>query len=152
MSIAFIQQERSYFVEPFNRLLDTTLNFLGVEANAVLTFGNPSLVNKDRLLARVEKEYEMGLIDLEEAVREVNPDLDEVSLRAKIDKAMKRQAEFGGIMDESAMQKEADQGNQLDDGPNLDSIFNDNEDDNGGNNLRGSTFPTQKQGRPEIFS
>lgn len=152
MSIAFIQQERSYFVDPFNRLLDTTLNFLGVEANAVLTFGNPSLVNKDRLLARVEKEYEMGLIDLEEAVREVNPDLDEVSLRAKIDKAMKRQAEFGGIMDESAMQKEADKGNQLEDGPNLDSIFNDNEDDNGGNNLRGSTFPTQKQGKPEIFN
>ena len=50
------------------------------------------------------------------------------------------------------LQKEADNGNQLEDGPNLDSIFNDNEDDNGGNNLRGSTFPTQKQGKPEIFN
>lgn len=152
MSIAFIQQERSYFLEPFNRLLSTTLNFLGLEDSAYVTFGNPSLVNKDRLLARTEKEYEMGLIDLEEAVRQVNPDLDEKALRSKIDKALKRQAEFGGIMDESAMQKEADTGNQLDDGPNLDSIFNDNEDDNGGNNLRGSTFPTQKQGRSEIFN
>lgn len=152
MSIAFIQQERSYFLEPFNRLLSTTLNFLGLEDSAYVTFGNPSLVNKDRLLARTEKEYEMGLIDLEEAVRQVNPDLDEKALRSKIDKALKRQAEFGGIMDESAMQKESDTGNQLDDGPNLDSIFNDNEDDNGGNNLRGSTFPTQKQGRSEIFN
>ena len=94
MSIAFIEQERSYFIEPFNRLLETTLNFCGKEALAEVSFGNPSLVNKDRLLARTEKEYEMGLIDIEQAVRQTNPDLDEKALRMRIDKAMNRQAEI----------------------------------------------------------
>lgn len=155
MSIAFIEQERSYFIEPFNRLLETTLNFCGKEALAEVSFGNPSLVNKDRLLARTEKEYEMGLIDIEQAVRQTNPDLDEKALRMRIDKAMNRQAEIQAQsqmpMDGSDLDGMSEPHNNLTDGADADELFKDNEDDNGGNNLRGSTNPTQKQGYENIF-
>lgn len=155
MSIAFIEQERSYFIEPFNRLLETTLNFCGKEALAEVSFGNPSLVNKDRLLARTEKEYEMGLIDIEQAVRQTNPDLDEKALRMRIDKAMNRQAEIQAQaqmpIDGSDLDGMSEPHNNLTDGADADELFKDNEDDNGGNNLRGSTNPTQKQGYENIF-
>lgn len=155
MSIAFIEQERSYFIEPFNKLLETTLNFCGKEALAEVSFGNPSLVNKDRLLARTEKEYEMGLIDIEQAVRQTNPDLDEKALRMRIDKAMNRQAEIQAQsqmpMDGSDLDGMSEPHNNLTDGVDADELFADNEEDNGGNNLRGTTNPTQKQGYENIF-
>lgn len=155
MSIAFIEQERSYFLEPFNKLLKTTLNFCGKEAVAEITFGNPSLVNKDRLLARTEKEYEMGLIDIEQAVRQTNPDLDEDALRMRIDKAMARQAEIEAQAQLPADGEDLDgisePHNNLTDGASEDELFKDNEEDNGGNNLRGTTNPTQKQGYENIF-
>ena len=159
MSIAFINQERSYFAEPFNRLLATTLKLVGKPVGAELTFGNPSLVNKDRLLARTEKEYAMGLIDLEEAVRQTNPDLEEDALKAKIDKAMARQkemaqqaldfADMDGSKDEPLFEDEPH--NNLKDGADTEQLFKDNEDDTGGNNLKGTTNPTQKQGRDNLF-
>lgn len=159
MSIAFINQERSYFAEPFNRLLATTLKLVGKPVGAELTFGNPSLVNKDRLLARTEKEYAMGLIDLEEAVRQTNPDLEEDALKAKIDKAIARQkemaqqaldfADMDGSKDEPLFEDEPH--NNLKDGADTEQLFKDNEDDTGGNNLKGTTNPTQKQGRDNLF-
>ena len=157
MSIAFINQERSYFVEPFNRLLRTTLELCGKPCGVELTFGNPSLVNKDRLLARTEKEYAMGLIDIEEAVRQTNPDLEEDALRAKIDKALARQKEMQSALDMGDMGGgdeplfEDEPHNNLKDGADLDQLFKDNEEDAGGNNLKGTTNPTQKQGRDNLF-
>ena len=164
MSIAFINQERSYFVEPFNRLLKTTLELCGKPCGVELTFGNPSLVNKDRLLARTEKEYAMGLIDIEEAVRQTNPDLEEDALRAKIDKALARQKEMQSALDmgdmggddeplfEDAPEEGKKPHNNLKDGADTDQLFKDNEEDTGGNNLRGTTNPTQKQGRDNLFN
>ena len=155
MSIAFINQERSYFIEPFNRLLKTTLAFCGKPNDVEVGFGNPSLVNKDRILARTEKEYAMGLIDIEEAVRQTNPDLEEDALQAKIKKALKRQEELGAQLDFGDFDSKASgEGlfddkprNNLKDGADADELFKDNEADLGGNNLRGSTNPTQKQGK-----
>lgn len=148
MSIAFINQERANFKEPFNRLLHTTLVYKGMGTDVELTFGNPSLINKDRLLARTEKEFEMGLIDIEEAVRQTNPDLDEDALHAKIEKAKARQAEIASQITETSLDGDHD---NLTDGADTDELFKDMEEDNGGNNLRGSTNPTQKQGRPHLF-
>lgn len=160
MSIAFINQERSYFIEPLNRLLKTTLEVVGKPCGVELTFGNPSLVNKDRLLARTEKEYAMGLIDIEEAVRQTNPDLEEDALRAKIDKALARQKEMQKALesedlgggDEPIFEDEPKRHNNLKDGADLEQLFKDNEEDTGGNNLKGTTNPTQKQGRDNLFA
>lgn len=88
ISIAFINLHRSYFKQPINNLIELVLNYYGYEANIECRFASPSLINKDRLLNRVLQELQAGLIDLEDAIREMNPDLDEESLQTKISKAM----------------------------------------------------------------
>ena len=163
MSIAFINSERSYFVEPFNNLLRTTLELVGKPNAVELTFGNPSLVNKDRLLARTEKEYAMGLINIEQAIRQTNPDLEEDALRVRIEQAKERQKELASqvldytevdsnepIFEDEEPKQVAH--NNLKDGADTDQLFKDNEDDTGGNNLKGTTNPTQKQGRDNLFN
>lgn len=94
ISIAFINLHRSYFKEPINRLMETTMNFYGKQANVDIDFASPSLVNKDRLLERVAKELEVGLIDIDEAIRTMNPDLDEEKIQEKIRKAYQKQQEM----------------------------------------------------------
>jgi hypothetical protein len=44
-------------------------------------------LNKDRLLERIIKEREEGLIDTEEAIRTLNPDLEENAIRHKVEVA-----------------------------------------------------------------
>ena len=93
MSIAFIYHTRSYFVEALNRLLETTLNFYGKASNVELGFASPSLINKDRILNRVMSKLEAGLIDLDDAIREINPDLDEEAIQDKVERAKQQQQE-----------------------------------------------------------
>lgn len=91
ISIAFINLHRSYFIEPINNLLEKTLNFYGISSNIRCSFASPSLINKDRLLNRILQEMQAGLITLEDAIREYNPDLDEETLQTKIQKAVENQ-------------------------------------------------------------
>lgn len=94
ISIAFINLHRSYFKEPINRLMETTMNFYGRKANVNIDFASPSLLNKDRLLERIAKELDVGLIDMDEAIRLMNPDLEEEKLQEKIEKAKAKQQEL----------------------------------------------------------
>lgn len=94
MSIAFIYHTRSYFKDTLNELLETTLNFYGYTSNVELDFASPSLINKDRILRRVEEKLKAGLIDLDDAIREMNPDLDEEAIQDKVARAIKRQQEM----------------------------------------------------------
>lgn len=94
ISIAFINLHRSYFKEPINRLMETTMNFYGRKANVNIDFASPSLLNKDRLLERIAKELDVGLIDMDEAIRLMNPDLEEEKLQEKIEKAQQKQQEL----------------------------------------------------------
>jgi hypothetical protein len=86
-NIAFINLERSFYKNALNKLLKTTLAFYGYPCNVSLEFASPSLLNKDRLLERVIKELDEGLIDVEEAVRTLNPDLEENAIRSKVESA-----------------------------------------------------------------
>lgn len=94
MSIAFIYHTRAYFKNAINQAMEATLNYYGRETNISIEFASPSLVNKDRLLERVIKERQEGLIDTEEAIRILNPDLDEATLQTKIDKAIQKEQEM----------------------------------------------------------
>lgn len=94
MSIATIYHTRSYFENALNAALETTLNFYGFTANIKVGFSSPSLLNKDRLLERINKEMEMGLIDIEDAIRDYFGDLDEDALQSKINKAKQLQAQM----------------------------------------------------------
>lgn len=87
-SIAFINLHRSYFIDAINNLLETTLNFMGIPNNVKASFASPSLLNKDRLLQRVLQKLQAGLITIEDAVREMNPDVDEETLQSMIEKAI----------------------------------------------------------------
>lgn len=93
ISIAFINLHRSYFIDAINNLLETTLNFYGYPTNIKCSFASPSLINKDRLLNRILQERQAGLITLEDAIREYNPDLDEETLQTKIEKAKEQEAQ-----------------------------------------------------------
>lgn len=86
-NIAFINLERSFYKNPLNKLLETTLAFYGYPCNVSMEFASPSLLNKDRLLERIIKEREEGLIDTEEAIRTLNPDLEENAIRHKVEVA-----------------------------------------------------------------
>lgn len=92
-SIAFINLCRSYFAETINSLLELTLNFYGKPSNVSVKFASPSLLNKDRLLKRISDELDIGLIDIEQAVRELNPDDDEETVQVKIAKATRNHEE-----------------------------------------------------------
>lgn len=128
ISIAFIEQARAIFNNPINRLLETTLNFYGKPTNVDVKFASPSIVNKDRILDRTLKKLDAGLIDIEEAIRETNPDLDEETLQARID-AAKAQQQMQMLQQMAEM--------------NDDGGFGNSYDDLGGPNLKGSTSPRQ---------
>lgn len=128
ISIAFINQERACFKTPINNLLETTLNYYGKKQNVDIQFASPSIVNKDRILDRTIKELESGLITIDDAIRKTNPDLDEKTIQSKIDDAKAAQA--AQMM---AAQAEMDQFGE----------FGNNYEDMGGENLKGSTSPSQ---------
>ena len=128
ISIAFINQARAIFKVAINNLLETTLNFYGKEHNVDVEFASPSIVNKDRILDRVIKKLEAGLITKEEAIREINPDLDEKTLQARIEDAQK-QEQLQMLAAQTEMNAEGGVDNDY--------------DDLGGENLKGSTSPFQ---------
>lgn len=128
ITIAFINAHRSDFKEPLNRLMETTMNYYGKKANISIDFASPSLINKDRLLDRVTKELEAGLIDMDEAIRIMNPDLDEEKLQEKVEKAKAYQQQ---LMMNQMMEMNSQGG------------FGNDYDDLGGANLNGTTIPVQ---------
>ena len=128
ISIAFINDKRANFIGAINRLLETTLNFYGKPTNVEVQFASPSLVNKDRILDRVIKKLQAGLCTLDDAIREINPDLDEKTLQAKVDELKAEQ-----LKQQLAALTEMNQ----------EGGFGNNYDDLGGENLQGSTVPAQ---------
>lgn len=129
ISIAFINDKRANFIGAINRLLETTLNFYGKPTNVEVQFASPSLVNKDRILDRVIKKLQAGLCTLDDAIREINPDLDEKTLQAKVDelKAEQLKQQLAALTEMNP----------------VGGGFGNNYEDLGGANLGGSTSPVQ---------
>lgn len=138
VSIAFIEHTRSYFIESINRLLETSLNVMGIVTNMTITFASPSLVNRDRIIDRQVKLLEQGLTTIEDAIREIYPDLEEEQIQLRIKNALAKQKEikkqqeaemdatgmFGDMFNEEDV--------ELDDGGKLGGVGN-----------KGSTKPKQ---------
>lgn len=87
VSISFINLTRSYFIDALDELLETTLNYYGYPANIHIEFSSPSLINKDRIIQRASTLRQEGIIDTEDYIRMVYPDLDEEEVQAQIKKA-----------------------------------------------------------------
>ena len=94
ISIAFINLTRSYFKDKIDKLMETSLNHMGIATNIKIDFASPSLINKDRILNRVSQLRQEGFIDTEEAIRELNPDLSEEELQDRIQKAKQQELQM----------------------------------------------------------
>ena len=111
ISIAFINLTRSYFRDKLDKLMETSLNHMGIATNIKIDFASPSLINKDRILNRVSQLRQEGFIDTEEAIRELNPDLSEEEIQDRIAKAQKQEMQMMMAQMQPPMDNELGGGN-----------------------------------------
>ena len=83
----WIKSHREDYIPGINRIIETVLNSLGKSENVEVKFASDGLLKGDKQLESIKTRLEMGVIDIEDAVRELNPDLDEKQLKVKIAKA-----------------------------------------------------------------
>lgn len=83
----WIKVHRQDYVEVLNRMLEDILNFYAKPGNVEVRFASDGLVSNERQVGLIKAKLEIGVIDLEDAVREIYPDLDEVQIKEKIAKA-----------------------------------------------------------------
>lgn len=84
----WIKSHRQDYIYGLNKIVECVLSFYGIVDNVEVRFANDGLVSTDRQLELIEKKLTLGLISLEDAVREINPDLDEEQLKSKIQTAI----------------------------------------------------------------
>ena len=89
----WVKSHRQDYIYRLNELIEDVLSFYGIVDNVEVRFASDGLVNAERQLEIIGKKMELGLIDLEDAIKEINPDLDEVQLQEKIAKAQKQKQE-----------------------------------------------------------
>lgn len=113
----WIKSHRQDYINGLNKIIEDVLTFYGFVDNVEVRFASDGLVSNERQLEIIGKKLELGLIDLEDAVREIYPDLDEVQLTEKIAKAKQQKAE-----NEQAQQQQFDEmyGDGLDEGNQFD--------------------------------
>ena len=87
----WIKVHRQDYVEVLNVMLEDILNFYGKPGNVEVRFASDGLVSNERQIDIIKSKLELGVIDLEDAVREIYPDLDEVQLQDKINRAKAQQ-------------------------------------------------------------
>lgn len=87
----WIKSHRQDYVETLNVLLEDVLNFYGKKDNVEVRFASDGLVSNERQIEIIKSKLEIGVIDLEDAVREIYPDLDEVQIQDKINRAKAQQ-------------------------------------------------------------
>ena len=76
----WIKTHRKDYIDGLNRIIECVLNSQGKSENVEVRFASDGLLKGDKQLESVEKRLNMGIIDIEDAVRELNPDLDEEQL------------------------------------------------------------------------
>lgn len=85
--IQWIKGRRKDYIDGLNNIIEKILNYSGYADNVMLSFASDDLLKEDMLLASIEKKMDLGLMDIEDAIRELYPDLDEEQLQVKIAKA-----------------------------------------------------------------
>lgn len=100
----WIKSHRQDYIFGLNQVIEQVLSFYGIVDNVEVRFASDGLVSNERQLEIISKKLDLGVIDLEDAVRELYPDLDEVQLNDKIKRAKKQKAE-----NEQAQKKQFDE-------------------------------------------
>lgn len=89
----FVKTHRKDYLTGLNNIIEAVLSYKGYVDNVEVRFASDGLMNEERQLEIISKKLELGLIDIEDAVREINPDLDEEQLKEKVAKAKQQQQE-----------------------------------------------------------
>lgn len=100
----WIKNHRQDYIYGLNKVIEEVLSFYGIVDNVEVRFASDGLVSNERQLEIISKKLEIGIIDLEDAVREIYPDLDEKQLQEKIARAKQQKAE-----NEQAQQQQFDE-------------------------------------------
>lgn len=100
----WVKTNRKDFIDGLNYIIELVLTFEGKVDNVEVRFASDGLVSNERQLDIIQKKMELGLIDIEDAVREINPDLDEEQMKVKIAKAQRLQS-----LKQEQQQKEFDE-------------------------------------------
>ena len=82
----FVKTHRKDYITGLNNIIEAVLSYNGKTDNVEVRFASDGLMNEERQLEIIGKKLELGLIDIEDAVREIYPDLDEEQLQQKIAK------------------------------------------------------------------
>lgn len=89
----WIKDHRQDYIFGLNRIIECVLNYNGMPENIEVRFASDGLLKGDKQLDSIERRLSLGLITLEDAIREINPDDDESQLQEKIAKALKQKQE-----------------------------------------------------------
>ena len=116
----WIKTHREDYVDGINRVIEYVLNYNGKSENVEVRFASDGLLKGDKQLESVKTRLDMGVIDIEDAVRELNPDLDEEQLQEKIHKAVANQQQkvldsFNEMNDDGTFGNEELNGNEPND-------------------------------------
>ena len=87
----WIKDHRKDYKKGLNNIIECVLNYEGKPNNVKVKFASDGLIKGDKQLETIEKKLDLGLIDKEDAIREINPDDDEEQLQAKIKKMKERE-------------------------------------------------------------
>lgn len=89
----WVKSHRQDYIRGLNRIIETILTYKGYIGNVEVRFANDGLINAERQMDMIDKKMQLNLITLEDAVREIYPDLDENQLQIKINNAYKQKKE-----------------------------------------------------------
>jgi len=84
----WIKTHRQDYIRGLNEIVEIILNQNGYSDNVEVKFANDGLLKGDKQLENIKNRMDMGMLTLEDAIREYYPDMDEVQLEDKINKAL----------------------------------------------------------------
>lgn len=84
----WIKSRRQDYESGLNRIIETVLNHQGISDNVKIRFASDGLVKGDKQLANIRERLSLGMLTIEDAIREYYPDLNEEQLQEKINKAL----------------------------------------------------------------
>lgn len=83
-TIEWVTTQREIYSEPLNDMLECLLSSMGKVGNVEVKFGDVALKDKAKATETVVKQLQAHLISQADAIRELNPELDEEQIQAKI--------------------------------------------------------------------
>lgn len=87
----WIKNERQDYIKGLNNIIECVLNHQGFASNVNVRFASDGLLKTQQQLDNIKSRLELGMIDIEDAIREYYPDLSEQQLQQKIEKAKARE-------------------------------------------------------------